>query len=236
MLSHLRLLILQALILNSKAFLRAPIPAHAPPRLGLMAKLSSGPRQEDKRRYLAISPNLVAEQIGLLRAKRTKSRDPAALTSGQAIRGLYDAFNARNATQAASFLDDDCIYEDLLLGPNTICRGKDAFTSVLKFHPAFVTSAIFSQLPFASGLPALNLVVDSIAEGDDTVGVEWHVEVGTTAFPLGRGLSQAKINPVTGKIIRVVDIAEAPWRVIGLLLAPLASVLLVFSELSIFKK
>ena len=40
----------------------------------------------------------------------------------KAIRGLYDAFNARDADAAASFLADDCVYEDLLLGPWTVCR------------------------------------------------------------------------------------------------------------------
>jgi hypothetical protein len=159
----------------------------------------------------------------------------AVLKPGAAIRGLYDAFNQKNATAAAEFLDDDVIYEDLLLGPNTICRGKEAFTSVLKFHPAFVTSAVFSQLPITRNLPELRLVVDSVAEGFDTVGVEWHVEVGSSPFPLGRGLSQAKTNPYTGKITRVVDIAEAPWRVIGIVLTPLISVLIVLGELAVFK-
>ena len=89
-----------------------------------------------------------------------------------------------------------------------------------------------------------------------------------TPFPLGRGLSQAKIDVATGKITRVVDIAEvsgrggavrdlssamfnignsikqrspshahthhpwrqAPWRVIGLLLTPVVSILLVLGE------
>lgn len=164
------------------------------------------------------------------------SSDPRVLTSGDAIRGLYDAFNRRNASLAASFLAEDCIYEDLLLGPNTICRGKSAFASALEFHPAFVTSALFSQLPFASYLPELTLVVDSVAEGFDTVGVEWHVEVGSSVFPLGRGLTQAKVDPLTGEITRVVDIAEAPWRVIGLLLAPVVSILIVFSELAILRR
>jgi hypothetical protein len=157
------------------------------------------------------------------------------LTPGEAIQGLYDSFNEKNATAAASFLDENCIYEDLLLGPNTICRGREAFFNVLKFHPAFVTSAICSQLPFKDQMPTLTLVVDSIAEGVDCVGVEWHVEVGSGAFPLGRGLSQAKVDPATGKILRVVDIAEAPWRVIGLLLAPLASIFLVATEFFIMR-
>jgi len=143
------------------------------------------------------------------------------LSPAQSIKGLYAAFNARDAACVASFLTDDCVYEDLLLGPATVCRGKAAFMGALRFHPAFVSSSLFDRLPFAKELlPALTLEVDSIAEGVDTVGVEWHVQCGETAFPLGRGLSQARVCLQTGKIERVVDIAEAPWRVIGLLVLP----------------
>ena len=142
------------------------------------------------------------------------------LTPARAIKGLYAAFNARDAACVASFLTDDCVYEDLLLGPATVCRGKAAFMGALKYHPAFISSKVLDGLPFAKLLPALTLEVDSIAEGADTVGVEWHVQCGDAAFPLGRGLSQAQMCTDTGKIVRVVDIAEAPWRVIGLLVLP----------------
>jgi hypothetical protein len=64
--------------------------------------------------------------------------------------------------------------------------------SALQFHPAFVSSRLFDGLPFANLLPDLTLEVDSIAEGVDTVGVEWHVQCGDSAFPLGRGLSQVR--------------------------------------------
>jgi len=142
------------------------------------------------------------------------------LRPAQAIKGLYAAFNARDAACAGSFLADDCVYEDLLLGPATVCRGKEAFMNALNFHPAFVSSRVFDGLPFADLLPELTLEVDSIAEGTDTVGVEWHVMCGSSDFPLGRGLSQARVCTTTGKIVRVVDIAEAPWRVIGLFALP----------------
>jgi len=142
------------------------------------------------------------------------------LRPAQAIKGLYAAFNARDAEAVASFLTDDCVYEDLLLGPATVCRGKEAFMNALSFHPAFVSSQLLDGLPFTDLLPELTLEIDSIAEGADTVGVEWHVQVGSNAFPLGRGLSQAKVCTETGKIERVVDIAEAPWRVIGLFALP----------------
>ena len=169
------------------------------------------------------------------------------LRPAQAMKGLYAAFNARDAEAVASFLTDDCVYEDLLLGPATVCRGKEAFMNALQFHPAFVSSQLLEGLPFTNLLPPLTLEIDSVAEGADTVGVEWHVQVGSNAFPLGpvrdrlvfgldanpdpnpcpepnylqvgsnafplgRGLSQAKMCAETGKIERVVDIAEAPWR------------------------
>jgi hypothetical protein len=152
------------------------------------------------------------------------------LRPSQAILGLYAAFNARDEACVASFLTDDCVYEDLLLGPATVCRGKQAFMNALRFHPAFVSSRVFSRLPFADLLPALTLEVDSIAEGRDTVGVEWHVQCGDRAFPLGRGLSQARVCTETGKIQRVVDIAEAPWRVIGLLALPLINLVQLASR------
>jgi hypothetical protein len=159
---------------------------------------------------------------------------PATPQPSAAIKNLYEAFNERNATKAASFLSDDCVYEDLLLGPNTVCRGKEAFAAALRFHPAFIASYLFGSLPII--LPALKIVVDSVAEGVDCVGVEWHVEIGTMPFPLGRGLSQATIDKDSGRILRVVDIAEAPWRVIGLAFAPLLSVGVLLSELYLFKR
>ena len=61
------------------------------------------------------------------------------LRPAQAMKGLYAAFNARDAEAVASFLTDDCVYEDLLLGPATVCRGKEAFMNALQFHPAFVS-------------------------------------------------------------------------------------------------
>jgi hypothetical protein len=119
---------------------------------------------------------------------------PAARIIGPAaaIKGLYAAFNARDAEAAASFLADDCVYEDLLLGPSTVCRGKRAFYNAIRFHPAFVSSQLFSRLPLADRLPKLELVVDSVAEGEAAVGVEWHVEIGEAPFPLGRGLTQVR--------------------------------------------
>ena len=136
----------------------------------------------------------------------------------------------------ASYLADDCVYEDLLL--NYPFRSKAAFADALRWHPAFVLDPLGrpdreAQLADAALPPALrklgdprpqvNFVVDKVAaspSGD--VGVEWHVEWGDSsdAFPLGRGLSFCEVDVATGKITRVVDIAEAPWRLVGLILTP----------------
>lgn len=43
-------------------------------------------------------------------------------------------------------------------------------------------------------------------------------------------LPKALIDPATGEIIRVVDIAEAPWRVVGILLLPLIAASSAISE------
>ena len=138
----------------------------------------------------------------------------ATATPKQQIRALYDAFNARDGPAVAALLADDVVYEDLLLGESTICRGKAAFSGALEWHPAFVSKKL--NLPFD-----LQLIVDKVAcDGEKSVGVEWHVEVDGKPFPLSRGLSLATTN-AEGKLERVVDIAEAPWRVVGLLIRPL---------------
>jgi len=170
-------------------------------------------------------PGLLGLDDALVSEQAPGTKPDAVLTPGQAIKGLYKAFNDRDADRVASFLTEDCVYEDLLLGPSTVCRGRDAFVNALRFHPAFVSDKLLSKLPFGSQLPDVVIEVDSIAEGVDTVGVEWHVQIkgddgSDFPFPLGRGLSQAKVCVETGKIERVVDIAEAPWRIIGVALLP----------------
>ena len=119
--------------------------------------------------------------------------------------------------------------QDLLLGPATMCRGRSAFEAALAWHPAFLGATLANALPpsLSRRLPDLTLVVDSVSEdvARGTVGVEWHVELGGAACPLSRGLSHANVDTASGKITRVVDIAEAPWRVVGLLLAPFVAVL-----------
>ena len=155
-------------------------------------------------------PALEADAGPALEAERVRPRD--------AIRSLYKAFNDRDAPRVASLLAEDVVYEDLLLGASTICRGRESFSQALAFHPAFISAQL--------GLPMgrLELVVDDVAcDGERSVGVEWHVELNGEPFPLSRGLSLATIN-AAGELERVVDIAEAPWRVVGLVVRPLLSI------------
>jgi ketosteroid isomerase-like protein len=154
------------------------------------------------------------EQIDAELASLEDGQHGSQRTPKQQIRALYDAFNARDGRAVTDLLAEDVVYEDLLLGETTICRGKAAFSSALEWHPAFVSKKL--NLPFD-----LQLVVDSVAcDGSQSVGVEWHVEIDGKPFPLSRGLSLATTN-AEGKLVRVVDIAEAPWRVVGLLIRPL---------------
>ena len=157
-----------------------------------------------------------ADEASLAAAARIPEAAPRRSPKSQ-IKALYAAFNARDADAVAALVAEDVVYEDLLLGASTVCRGRAAFARALSFHPAFLTAAL--------GLPMgrLELVVDDVAcDSERSVGVEWHVEIDSKPFPLSRGLSLATLNDA-GELQRVVDIAEAPWRVVGLAVRPFLS-------------
>jgi len=80
-----------------------------------------------------------------------------------------------------------------------------------------------STLPLRLGLVDAELLLLPLAV-PPAHGTTSHSNASATGSP------QAKIDVATGKITRVVDIAEAPWRVIGLLLTPVVSVLVVLGE------
>lgn len=88
----------------------------------------------------------------------------ALLSPAQAIKGLYEAFNERDAERVASYLTEDCVYEDLLLGPSTVCRGRHAFVNALRFHPAFVSNKLLAHLPFGSSLPDIVIEVEVLQQ------------------------------------------------------------------------
>lgn len=141
---------------------------------------------------------------------------------GDVVKRLYSSFNKCDANGTADCFTEDVVYEDLLLGNSTIVQSREEFRELIRTHPVFVTAQACALL----GLPPLDckVEVDSISEDTtrNTVGVEWHVEVSGQPLLLGRGLSFMKICPKTGLIAKATDIAEAPWRAIGLFLAPFA--------------
>lgn len=138
------------------------------------------------------------------------------------VRQLYASFNQCDAHRTAACFTEDVVYEDLLLGNSTIVQSRAEFLELIRTHPVFVSARACGML----GLPPLDIKVevDNISEDikRSTVGVEWHVEVGGQPLVLGRGLSFMKIDPETGLIAKATDIAEAPWRAIGLVLSPFA--------------
>ncbi|CAK9067733.1 unnamed protein product [Durusdinium trenchii] len=141
---------------------------------------------------------------------------------GAVVRQLYASFNQCDADRTAACFTEDVVYEDLLLGNSTIVQSRAEFLELIRTHPVFVSARACGML----GLPPLDIKVevDNISEDTlrSTVGVEWHVEVSGQPLVLGRGLSFMKICRKTGLIAKATDIAEAPWRAIGLVLSPFA--------------
>lgn len=178
-------------------------------------------------RHTAISAlPLVATNGGYAAVGAGATVNPSAV-----VERLYHNFNSCDADGTANCFTEDVVYEDLLLGNSTIVNSRDEFRELISTHPVFVGNQFCKSLNLPP--PDLKVKVDSIAEDAvrNTVGVEWHVEVNGEPLLLGRGLSFMRICPRTGLIQRAVDIAEAPWRAIGLLLAPFARGLRDFSRL-----
>eukprot|EP00929_Paragymnodinium_shiwhaense_P015528 TRINITY_DN123631_c0_g1_i1.p1 TRINITY_DN123631_c0_g1~~TRINITY_DN123631_c0_g1_i1.p1 ORF type:complete len:335 (-),score=53.50 TRINITY_DN123631_c0_g1_i1:279-1283(-) len=150
-------------------------------------------------------------------------QDPIANTRlGGIVEQLYASFNSCDADATAECFTEDVVYEDLLLGASTIVESREDFRELIQTHPVFVARRVCRAMQLRP--MAIAVRVDSLAEdpAKGTVGVEWHVEVDGEPLSLGRGLSFMKICKRTGLIKRAVDLVEAPWRVVGLLLAPFA--------------
>lgn len=148
------------------------------------------------------------------------------LTPTQATNSFYNAFNARDLDSLASCLTDDCVYEDLLFGDSTVCRGKDVFLAKMPYHPWFalrraLPRAYGKYVPFLTGsLDSNTFEVCNMCAGENKVMVEWHVVQGNERVWGSRGLSLIETDPTRGgKIKRVVDISVAPWRMVGSFLA-----------------
>jgi len=180
----------------------------------------------DPGRTRPAEPGATSGRRGRAEAVRTADvgrsvSEKEACSIGCVVEELYDMFNRCDANGTAACFVEDVVYEDLLLGSSTIVESREDFRKLIQSHPVFLGYRACK----AAGLPPpdVRVVVDGISEdlARRTVGVEWHVEVNGDPLGLGRGISFFRICPTTGLIKRAVDIAEAPWRVIGLLVAPI---------------
>lgn len=197
----------------------------AVPALRRSCRRASARTSRPLARAVEVFPRQVAAACDVELATAT----PAAAESkargiGRIVERLYDNFNRCDVDGTTACFTDDVVYEDLLLGNATVVESREDFRELIQTHPVFLAR----RACVALRLPPLDIAVrvDGISEDSraKSVGVEWHVEFGGEKLPLGRGLSFMRVCPRTGLICRAVDIAEAPWRVVGILLAPVARV------------
>lgn len=179
------------------------------------------PRQIEQR--VVAAPEVVCSRTQMVLPNRPS---PSLLEDevdglGAIVLEMYTNFNACNGDKTAACFTEDVVYEDLLLGNSTLVESRADFRELIESHPVFVAQKTCLKL----GIPPIQMevLVDGISEDPKrhSVGVEWHVEFDGSPLPMGRGLSYMRICPRTRLIQRAVDIAEAPWRVVGLVAAPL---------------
>lgn len=145
----------------------------------------------------------------MLLTARVQQEGAAAL----AVRRYFDAWNARDMASACNQFAADCAYEDTLY--------PDPFTG----KPALVAhlNKCADALP-----PSFQFCIDEVADGGDTVGIQWHVESNGNALPFTRGCSLYKADPKTGKLLSGFDVPEPTLKAgsASLLLLGLVSKLL----------
>lgn len=117
-------------------------------------------------------------------------KEGAAVTS---IRKYFKAWNERDMDTACDCFSEDCVYED------TQYAGAFSGKVALKKHLFKVADA----LP-----PSFAFCIDEIADGGETVGVQWHVENDGQPLPFTRGCSVYRADPATGLIVSGFDVPE----------------------------
>lgn len=109
------------------------------------------------------------------------------------VRSYFKFWNQRRMSEAVDLFTEDCSYEDTLY-PGAF-RGKEA----LKAHLFRVADALPDSFAF---------VLDEVSDGDDVVGVQWHVESEGKQLPFTRGSSIYKLDRVSGKLCSGFDVPE----------------------------
>lgn len=131
----------------------------------------------------------------------------------QAIRRYFAAWNHRDMEAACAEFAEGCTYED------TQYAGAFEGKAKLRLHLDKVADALPSSFSFC---------IDNVADGGDSVGIQWHVENNGAPLPFTRGCSMYTIDG-SGKIISGFDVPEpAPFKPgsASLLLLRVASLLI----------
>ncbi|KZV57113.1 hypothetical protein F511_05987 [Dorcoceras hygrometricum] len=98
---------------------------------------------------------------------------------------FYDGINRRDLAVVEEFIDQNCVYEDLIFPKPFVGR-----KAILEFFDKFVNS-ISSDLQFA---------IDDISEEDaSAVGVAWHLEWKGKVFPFSKGCSFYRLDVINGQ-------------------------------------
>jgi len=127
---------------------------------------------------------------------------------GRIVSRMYTSFNSCDADGTSECFTVNAVYEDLLLGSPIIVESREELCKVLRLHPVFLWRRSCEQLKMTP--TGLQVKVDNVCEDNiqNTLIVDWHVEVGGKVLPLGRGFSFMHICRSTGLIRHTVDVAE----------------------------
>jgi len=131
-------------------------------------------------------------------------------TAAKQMRAYFAAWNVRDMETAVQLWAEDCKYEDTQYAG--AFEGKEA----LRAHLIRVADALPESFAF---------IVDEVADGGSTVGVQWHVESNGEPLPFTRGCSVYTAN-ADGLLATGFDVPEpAPIKPggAGLALLSLAS-------------
>lgn len=109
------------------------------------------------------------------------------------VRRYFELWNERKMDEAISLFTEDCSYEDTLYPE--VFAGKDQ----LRRHLLRVADALPDSFAFC---------VDTISDGGDSIGVQWHVENAGSPLPFTRGSSMYRLDPTRTKIAYGFDVPE----------------------------
>ena len=118
--------------------------------------------------------------------------------ASETVRAMYAAINQRDLDQAMTYVDEDCVYQDLNF-PRAF-EGKQGVRSLFEDS--------INNVP-----DDFKFVIDDITTGDEqAVGIIWHVELGGVPFPNTRGASFYRVSPSSGLLVYGRDAVESPIK------------------------